>query len=52
MRDIMTGRKDPTVIHLLLNATSRTVLSGNVAAIFMYFKILGSSAKLHVQNKL
>uniref|UniRef100_A0A2P2K0C5 Uncharacterized protein n=1 Tax=Rhizophora mucronata TaxID=61149 RepID=A0A2P2K0C5_RHIMU len=34
------------VIHLHLNATSRTVLSRNVAAIFMYLIIFGSSAYL------
>lgn len=35
-----------TVIHLHLNATSRTVLSRSEAAILMYFIILGSLANL------
>lgn len=36
--------KELTVNHLHLKATSRTVLSGNAAAILMYFMILGSLA--------
>jgi hypothetical protein len=36
----------PTIIHLHLNATSRTVLSRSMAAIFMYLRIVGSSAYL------
>lgn len=36
--------KELTVNHLHLKATSRTVLSGNAAAILMYFIILGSLA--------
>lgn len=35
-----------TVNHLHLKATSRTVLSGNRAAILIYLMILGSSAYL------
>jgi len=35
-----------TVIHRHLRATSRTVLSRNVAAILIYLKMLGSSANL------
>lgn len=38
--------KEPTVIHLHLKATSRTVLSRKVAAIFMYLIMLGSLANL------
>lgn len=35
-----------TVIHLHLSATSRTVFSRSVAAILMYFMILGSLENL------
>jgi len=38
--------KELTVNHLHLKATSRTVLSGNRAAILIYLMILGSSAYL------
>jgi len=42
----MLKEKVLTVNHLHLKATSRTVLSGNRAAILIYLMILGSSAYL------
>ena len=43
--------KELTVNHLHLKATSRTVLSGNRAAILIYLMILGSSAYLVTKQK-
>jgi len=45
-KDIMRCSEELTVIHLHLKATSRTVLSRNVAAILIYLMILGSSENL------
>jgi hypothetical protein len=42
----MRCSEELTVIHLHLKATSRTVLSRNVAAILIYLMILGSSENL------
>lgn len=44
--------KSPTDIHWHLRATSRTVLSGNVAAILMYFMILASFLYLNQDREL
>lgn len=48
---IKRKEKKLTVIHLHLKATSRTVLSRNVAAILIYFVILGSSAYLTMKGR-
>lgn len=44
----MSNHVKLTVINWHLIATSLTVLSGNLAAILMYFIILGSSAYLDI----
>lgn len=50
IRKALLKVKELTVIHLQLKATSRTVLSGNEAAILIYLMILGSSAYLYLKQ--
>lgn len=45
------GHEELTDIHLHLNATSLTVLSGSVAAIFTYFEIFGLFVNLQTRKK-